>query len=89
MHESSHAGRASGSTRFWKIPRSIRSLPTESAASTALLVPLVFQEKAIGVVSVFNKNGPDPRFTDDDLRLAEAFADARRARHSSLGTGGA
>jgi signal transduction histidine kinase len=40
----------------------------------ALLVPLVFQGRAIGVVSAFNKNGPDPRFTDDDLRLAEAFA---------------
>jgi signal transduction histidine kinase len=40
----------------------------------ALLVPLVFHERAIGVVSAFNKNGPDPRFTDDDLRLAEAFA---------------
>jgi signal transduction histidine kinase len=40
----------------------------------ALLVPLVFHEKTIGVVSAFNKNGPDPRFTDDDLRLAEAFA---------------
>jgi signal transduction histidine kinase len=40
----------------------------------ALLVPLVFREKAIGVVSAFNKNDPDPRFTDDDLRLAEALA---------------
>jgi signal transduction histidine kinase len=40
----------------------------------ALLVPLVFHERTIGVVSAFNKNGPDPRFTDDDLRLAEAFA---------------
>jgi two-component system, NarL family, sensor histidine kinase DevS len=40
----------------------------------ALLVPLVFQEKTIGVISAFNKNGPDPRFTDDDLRLAEALA---------------
>lgn len=43
-------------------------------AISALLVPLVFQEKALGVVSAFNKMGPDPRFTDDDLRLAEAFA---------------
>jgi signal transduction histidine kinase len=42
---------------------------------TALIVPLIFQEKAIGVVSVFNKNGPDPHFTDHDLRLAEAFGD--------------
>jgi GAF domain-containing protein len=40
----------------------------------ALVVPLVFRDKPIGVVSAFNKNSPDPRFTDDDLRLAEAFA---------------
>jgi signal transduction histidine kinase len=40
---------------------------------TAILVPLVFQERAVGVVSVFNKSGPDPRFTDHDLRLVEAF----------------
>jgi signal transduction histidine kinase len=40
----------------------------------ALLVPLVFQEKGIGVLAAFNKNGPDPRFTDDDLRLADASA---------------
>ena len=41
---------------------------------TALFVPLVFHQKAIGVISAFNKDGPDPRFTDDDLRLAEAFS---------------
>jgi signal transduction histidine kinase len=40
----------------------------------ALYVPLVFHKRSIGVVSAFNKNGPDPRFSDDDLRLAEAFA---------------
>jgi signal transduction histidine kinase len=51
---------------------------------TALLVPLVFHEKVLGVVSAFNKNGPDPRFTDDDLRLAEAFgARAALAVHLS------
>jgi signal transduction histidine kinase len=51
---------------------------------SALLVPLAFQDKAIGVVSAFNKNGPDPRFTDDDLRLAEAFvARAALAVHLS------
>ena len=38
----------------------------------AILVPLMFQGNAIGVVSAFNKNGADPRFTDHDLRLAEA-----------------
>jgi signal transduction histidine kinase len=40
----------------------------------ALVVPIVFRDKPIGVVSAFNKNSPDPRFTDDDCRLAEAFA---------------
>jgi signal transduction histidine kinase len=43
-------------------------------AVAAILVPLVFHERTIGVVSAFNKNGSDPRFSDDDLRLAEAFA---------------
>jgi signal transduction histidine kinase len=43
-------------------------------AVAALLVPLVFHERTIGVVSAFNKNSSDPRFSDDDLRLAEAFA---------------
>ena len=43
-------------------------------AVAALLVPLVFHERTIGVVSGFNKNGSDPRFSDGDLRLAEAFA---------------
>ena len=42
-------------------------------AMTALLVPLVFQQRAIGVISAFNKEGSDPRFTDDDVRLAEAL----------------
>jgi signal transduction histidine kinase len=40
---------------------------------TALVVPLIFRDKPIGVIYAFNKDGPDPRFTDDDLRLAEAF----------------
>ena len=40
---------------------------------TALVVPLIFHDKPIGVISAFNKDGSDPRFTDDDLRLAEAF----------------
>jgi len=41
---------------------------------TALLIPLVFHERAIGIISAFNKDGPDLRFTDDDVRLGEAFS---------------
>ncbi len=48
-------------------------------ARAALLVPLVLREKSIGVITVTDKLGPDPRFADDDLRLAEAFADRAAA----------
>jgi signal transduction histidine kinase len=40
---------------------------------SALVVPLIFHDKPIGVISAYNKDGLDSRFTDDDLRLAEAF----------------
>jgi signal transduction histidine kinase len=53
-------------------------------AVTALLIPLVFHELAIGIISAFNKSGPDRRFTDDDVRLGEAFgARAALAVHLS------
>jgi len=42
---------------------------------TGLYVPLVAQGRAIGVIVAHDKAGPDPRFTEDDLHLAEAFAD--------------
>jgi signal transduction histidine kinase len=48
-------------------------------ARAALVVPLVLREKAIGVITVTDKMGADPRFADDDLRLAEAFADRAAA----------
>jgi signal transduction histidine kinase len=51
---------------------------------TALLIPLVFHERAIGIISAFNKEGTDVRFTDDDVRLGEAFgARAALAVHLS------
>jgi signal transduction histidine kinase len=41
---------------------------------TALYVPLVLRGEALGVVTAQDKHGPDPRFTADDMRLAEVFA---------------
>jgi signal transduction histidine kinase len=41
---------------------------------TGLYVPLVVGGSAIGVVVAHDRMGPDPRFTDDDLRLAETLA---------------
>jgi signal transduction histidine kinase len=50
---------------------------------SALFVPLVARRRAIGVVIVHDKNGPSAIFTDDDLRLVEAFA-ARAATAVNL-----
>ena len=43
-------------------------------ARTGLWVPLIVRNSAIGVIAVHDKLGPDPRFSDSDLRLAETFA---------------
>jgi signal transduction histidine kinase len=43
-------------------------------AVTALFIPLMFDKQAIGIIYAFNKDRPDARFTDDDVRLAEAVS---------------
>jgi signal transduction histidine kinase len=43
-------------------------------ATTALFVPLLARDQAIGVVIAHDKVGPDPRFGDADVRIAEQFA---------------
>ena len=43
-------------------------------ARTGLWVPLLVRGEAIGVLAAHDKLGTDDRFTDTDLRLAEAFA---------------
>ncbi len=51
-------------------PRAARLL----GASSGLWVPLLVRGRAIGVLAAHDKLGPDVRFTDTDLRLAETFA---------------
>jgi len=41
---------------------------------TGMWVPLVVHERPLGVLMVHDKIGPDPRFDNDDLRVAETFA---------------
>ena len=41
---------------------------------TGLYVPLLARDEAIGVIIAHDKLGADPRFGDNDLRLAEQFA---------------
>ncbi len=54
-------------------------------ASTGLYVPLLVRGEPIGIVVAHNKSGLDKRFTQDDLRLAEAFA-TRAAVAADLST---
>ena len=41
---------------------------------SALYVPLLLRGEPIGVIAARDKEGPDTRFTDDDLRITEVFA---------------
>jgi signal transduction histidine kinase len=44
-------------------------------ARTGLWVPLLVQDRPIGVISAYDKlSAPGARFTDEDVRLAETFA---------------
>jgi signal transduction histidine kinase len=43
-------------------------------ARTGLWVPLVARDRAIGVIEAHDRRGPDARFSDADVRLAETFA---------------
>jgi signal transduction histidine kinase len=43
-------------------------------ARTGMWVPLVAKGSSIGVIAVHDKLGPDARFSDADLRIAETFA---------------
>jgi signal transduction histidine kinase len=53
--------------------------------STGLFVPLVVRGEPIGVVVAHDKQARDPRFTQQDLRLAETFA-SRAAAAADLST---
>jgi signal transduction histidine kinase len=44
-------------------------------ARTGLYVPLLAQDRTLGVIGLHDKIGGDPRFTEDDQRVAQLFAD--------------
>jgi len=43
-------------------------------AHTGLIVPLVFRDRALGVLAAFDRLGDDPEFQAEDERLLQAFA---------------
>jgi signal transduction histidine kinase len=44
-------------------------------ARSGLYVPLLVRDQAIGVIVAQDKRQPDTRFTDEDVRIAEAFGE--------------
>jgi signal transduction histidine kinase len=55
-------------------PEVDQTAPRLVEASAALFVPLVVHDRGVGVLVAYDKRGETPRFTDADLRLAQAFA---------------
>ncbi len=51
-----------------------RDVTVPFGVTTGLFVPLLTHERAIGVIVAHDKVGDDPRFSDDDVRVAETFA---------------
>jgi len=51
-----------------------REATRRMGARTGLYVPLMLRDRAIGVISAHDKEDADPRFSDEDIRLAETFA---------------
>jgi two-component system, NarL family, sensor histidine kinase DevS len=55
-------------------PEVHQEISRQLAARTGMWVPLIARDQGIGVLEIHDKEGPDPRFTHDDFRLAETFA---------------
>lgn len=78
--QSSKAGRTLSRRRPERIdsliddPEVDQTVPRLVNARAALYVPLTVRERAVGVVAVYDKRGLDPRFSDADMRVAQAFA---------------
>ena len=78
--DGSKAGRAFGRQRPERVdsliddPEVDQTAPRRIDASAALYSPLVMQGRPVGLLIVYDKRGTDPRFSDADMRIAQAFA---------------
>jgi signal transduction histidine kinase len=55
-------------------PEVDQTAPRLVDASAALYVPLVVRDEGVGVIVAYDKQGSTPRFSDADMRIAQAFA---------------
>ncbi len=78
--ERSKAGRTFARRRAERIdsliddPEVDHAAPRLVGASAAIYVPLIARGRALGVVVAYDKRGPEPRFSDGDMRITAAFA---------------
>ncbi len=55
-------------------PEVDQTAPRLIAATSALYVPLTVHGRSVGILAVYDKIGHDHRFSDTDMRIAQAFA---------------
>jgi signal transduction histidine kinase len=55
-------------------PEVDRGVVAEARVTTGLYVPLIVEGRAIGVIAAHDREDGDPRFGEDDLRIAESLA---------------
>ncbi len=67
-------GRSERSDSVLDDPEVDHEIMRRFGARTGLWVPLVARSRTIGLIAAHDKHGPDARFSDNDLRLAETFA---------------
>jgi signal transduction histidine kinase len=78
--EESKAGRVLARRRSERIDSMLEDVEVDHEVSrllearTGLYVPMILRDRPIGIIAAHDKDAVDPRFTDEDLRLAEAFA---------------
>jgi signal transduction histidine kinase len=78
--EGSKSGRVLDRRRSERVDSTVEDVEVDQEIArrmglrSGLFVPLLVGDRAIGVIAAHHRLGPDPRFTDDELRLAETFA---------------
>jgi signal transduction histidine kinase len=78
--EESKAGRVVARRRSERVDSMIddvevdREVSRRLGARTGLYVPMILRDRPIGIIAAHDKESTDARFSDEDVRLAEAFA---------------
>jgi len=78
--EESKAGRVLTRRRSERVDSMIddvevdREVSRRLGARTGLYVPMILRDRPIGLIAAHDKESTDARFSDEDVRLAEAFA---------------